>query len=32
MKARPKEAATYTVQTFTGDAEVWERRSRNEKK
>ena len=23
MKARPKEAATYTVQTFSGDAEVW---------
>lgn len=23
MKARPKEAATYTVQTFYGDAEVW---------
>lgn len=22
-KARPKEAATYTVQTFSGDAEVW---------
>ena len=23
MKARPKETATYTVQTFSGDAEVW---------
>ena len=23
MKARPNEAATYTVQTFSGDAEVW---------
>ncbi len=23
MKARPKEAATYTVQTFIGGAEVW---------
>ena len=23
MKARPKEAATYTVRTFSGDAEVW---------
>lgn len=23
MKARPKEAATYTVATFSGDAEVW---------
>lgn len=22
-KARPNEAATYTVQTFSGDAEVW---------
>lgn len=22
-KARPKEAAIYTVQTFSGDAEVW---------
>ena len=22
-KARPKEAAAYTVQTFSGDAEVW---------
>lgn len=23
MKARPKNAATYTVATFSGDAEVW---------
>lgn len=23
MRARPKEAAIYTVQTFSGDAEVW---------
>ena len=23
MKARPKEVATYTARTFSGDAEVW---------
>lgn len=23
MKARPKEAATYAAQTFSGDAEIW---------